>query len=57
MKPTKDDIQKWCEALRSGKYNQGHQTLQSTTGFCCLGVACIEFIPKSELLIREETKQ
>jgi hypothetical protein len=30
---------KWCAALRSGKYEQGVGRLQSVTGkFCCLGV-------------------
>jgi hypothetical protein len=29
---------KWIEALESGEYNQGHETLRSETGYCCLGV-------------------
>jgi hypothetical protein len=30
---------KWVEALRSGEYAQGHQTLRDETGaMCCLGV-------------------
>lgn len=30
----------WVRALRSGKYKQGRQVLNSPKGFCCLGVAC-----------------
>ena len=31
----------WAEALRSGKYKQGHGGLRSEGNrFCCLGVAC-----------------
>lgn len=29
---------KWIEALRSGKYDQGHGTLRRKNTFCCLGV-------------------
>ncbi len=29
---------KWLEALRSGKYKQGRDTLCDGTGYCCLGV-------------------
>lgn len=32
---------KWLTALRSGKYEQGKQRLQTADGkFCCLGVLC-----------------
>lgn len=39
MKPT---IQKWVNALRSGKYKQAKGTLydEETDGYCCLGVYC-----------------
>ena len=31
----------WVDALRSGKYRQGKDALQSSPGhFCCLGVLC-----------------
>ena len=30
--------QKWVEALRSGKYEQGQGTLKSNNKYCCLGV-------------------
>ena len=40
MKPNKERIQKWVDSLRSGKYSQTTQTLQDSTGYCCLGVAC-----------------
>lgn len=29
---------KWCEALRSGKYQQGRRHLNNANMFCCLGV-------------------
>jgi hypothetical protein len=32
---------KWVEALRSGKYTQGHTTFKSSEGYCCLGVLCV----------------
>ena len=31
---------KWVEALRSGKYKQGRNYLNSKGAFCCLGVLC-----------------
>lgn len=32
---------KWLEALRSGKYTQGKNSLRTEAGlFCCMGVAC-----------------
>lgn len=38
----KERIQKWIDALRSGKYVQGVHFLRSDDGksYCCLGVAC-----------------
>ena len=30
----------WVEALRSGKYCQGHGVLRRGDRYCCLGVAC-----------------
>jgi len=44
--PNRANIQKWVDALRSGKYIQGRNQLAyvtSETGenrYCCLGVAC-----------------
>lgn len=32
--------QKWIDALRSGKYEQGSEKLRSVSGYCCLGVLC-----------------
>ena len=32
--------QKWIDALRSGKYEQGSERLRSVSGYCCLGVLC-----------------
>lgn len=44
-KITNRNIQKWCVALRSGKYNQTRGSLNDARGYCCLGVACKIFIP------------
>ena len=38
MKDTKEARQ-WVEALRSGKYAQGHRVLRDGDAYCCLGVA------------------
>jgi|SRR6185436_2774286 len=32
--------EKWVEALRSGKYEQGKRALRKGNSFCCLGVLC-----------------
>lgn len=47
----KSEIQKWIDALRSGKYAQGCYQLQTKDGYCCLGVACEEFIPRDEQVL------
>lgn len=39
----------WIEALKSGKYPQGRNALQSAEGFCCLGVACEVLISETHL--------
>lgn len=49
MKVNKKDIQKWIDTLRSGKYSQAKYTLQTRTGYCCLGVACDIFIKDKKL--------
>lgn len=36
----KENIQKWVDALRSGKYKQTQNQLKTTDGYCCLGVYC-----------------
>lgn len=36
---TPEDKKKWVDALRSGKYVQGHGCLRSDDQYCCLGVA------------------
>lgn len=41
----------WITALESGKYKQGHGTLHSADGFCCLGVVC-DILTKSGELSR-----
>lgn len=48
MKVSKKTIQKWIDALRSGKYSQTQGQLQDTNGYCCLGVACKVFIPAAK---------
>jgi hypothetical protein len=32
--------EKWIEALQSGEYKQGQNSLKTDDGFCCLGVLC-----------------
>jgi hypothetical protein len=44
MEIKKSDIKKWVKALRSGEYSQCRDQLQTTSGHCCLGVACEVFI-------------
>lgn len=40
-----DEFNEWIHALRSGKYIQGRQTLETVDHkFCCLGVACMVYI-------------
>lgn len=56
MKIKKSDVRKWVSALRSGKYQQGIGQLQSDSGFCCLGVACDVFIPKSKRKLNHDKK-
>lgn len=51
MRPSKQDIQKWINALRSGKYKQTQGSLQDAKGYCCLGVACELFIPEKDRII------
>lgn len=48
---TKKQAQKWANALRSGKYSQTQRVLQDSKGYCCLGVACEIFIPKSKRIL------
>lgn len=38
--PTRKQIRKWVEALRSGEYTQTKSHLQDEHGHCCLGVGC-----------------
>lgn len=45
MEPNKANIRLWVDALRSGKYRQGRQYLETVgkdgvVRHCCLGVAC-----------------
>lgn len=36
----KENIRKWVDALRSGKYKQAKERLRDKNSYCCLGVAC-----------------
>jgi hypothetical protein len=38
--PNAENIKKWVDALRSGKYKQGKGFLNMDGEYCCLGVAC-----------------
>lgn len=49
LKIPKNGLKKWIKALRSEKYIQGKNRLQFENRFCCLGVACKEFILNSNL--------
>ncbi len=42
---TKNDRQKWLDALRSGEYEQTVDVLRDDTGFCSLGVAVDQLAP------------
>jgi hypothetical protein len=53
MANKKDRMQKWADALRSGDYKQTRDTLQDKKGYCCLGVACEVFIPKSKQKLKK----
>lgn len=45
---------KWCEALRSGKYQQGLGRLKSIDDrYCCLGV-CVDVVDQSRFVKDEE---
>lgn len=48
-KITKEQAQQWANALRSGEYKQTKDLLQTSEGYCCLGVACRLFIPEGQL--------
>lgn len=50
----KEQLKTWIAALRSGKYPQGKMALQSTQGYCCLGVACKVLIPEDKLELGAE---
>lgn len=40
---------KWVKALRSGKYEQTTGSLNNSSGYCCLGVACRIVHPRLDL--------
>lgn len=47
---------KWLEALRSGKYEQGHYDLRRKNGYCCLGVLCDIIDPSAWNKVSESEK-
>ena len=48
IKMSKEFLDKWTTALRSGEYQQGSGCLYQSHKYCCLGVACtISGIEKS----------
>jgi len=48
IKMSKEFLDKWTTALRSGEYQQGSGCLHDNDRYCCLGVACtISGIEKS----------
>jgi hypothetical protein len=51
----KDNIRKWVEALRSGKYQQTTGALCRDGKYCCLGVACEVAIENGVLVVRRGT--
>jgi hypothetical protein len=57
MRPAKKNIQKWIDALRSGKYTQCEDRLQKNNSFCCLGVACKIFISEKDQVMQPNTQQ
>lgn len=44
----KKQLKEWIAALYEERYPQGRGRLQSSEGYCCLGVGCIMFIPKEK---------
>jgi hypothetical protein len=55
--PTLDEANRWVKALESGQYVQIKQRLASLhsigkVGHCCLGVACMLFIPAGKRVTR-----
>lgn len=48
-KELSNNVAKWTKSLRSGKYEQGRDTLQRGNKFCCLGVLCDITIPSHKL--------
>ena len=49
-----EPIQKWIDALRSGKFEQTTGALNDDGRFCCLGVAC-EVAIENGIKVKKET--
>ncbi len=45
----------WLAALYNGKFVQTKRKLQTSEGYCCLGVACVVLIPESKIVRSRET--
>lgn len=55
MIANKENIKKWVDALRSGRFNQAKEALATKEGFCCLGVACELAFESGVPLLKETT--
>jgi hypothetical protein len=49
----RENISKWVDALRSGRYEQTTGRLANQEGYCCLGVACEVAIDSGVKLSRD----
>lgn len=52
MKINKKQFNRWLQALYNEEMPQTTGSLQKENGYCCLGVACKLFIPKSKLELK-----
>jgi len=39
----RDAVRLWLRNLRSGEFDQAPGMLRDADGYCCLGVACVQF--------------
>lgn len=51
------NVKKWIEALRSGKYKQTAGCLHDSHGHCCLGVACEAYLKEHPEGLSVESRQ
>ncbi len=48
MNINQEELKIWIQALRSNEYKQSFGCLQSSNGYCCLGVACKVLTPEDQ---------